>query len=47
MKRSKLITMAISIGPVTSKTARDLNVEVYKEAEKATIEKIVEAIVVE
>ena len=43
IKNSKVI----SIGPVTSKTARDLNVEVYKEAEKATIEKIVEAIVVE
>ena len=43
IKNSKVI----SIGPVTSKTARDLNVDVYKEAEKATIEKIVEAIVVE
>ena len=43
IKNSKVI----SIGPVTSKIARDLNVDVYKEAEKATIEKIVEAIVVE
>ncbi|MGL5328113.1 MAG: uroporphyrinogen-III C-methyltransferase [Peptostreptococcaceae bacterium] len=36
----------ISIGPITSATAKELNIEVYKEAEKATIDKIVEAITV-
>ncbi|SCI43390.1 MULTISPECIES: uroporphyrinogen-III C-methyltransferase [unclassified Romboutsia] len=34
----------ISIGPITSATAKELNINVYKEAEKATIDKIVEAI---
>ena len=37
----------ISIGPITSATARELNIDVYKEAEKATIDKIVEAITVD
>ncbi len=37
----------ISIGPITSDTARELNIDVYKEAEKATIDKIVEAITVD
>lgn len=36
----------ISIGPITSATAEELNINVYKEAEKATIDKIVEAITV-
>ena len=42
IKSSKVI----SIGPVTSATAKELNIEVYREAEKATIDKIVEAITV-
>ena len=36
----------ISIGPITSATAEELNINVYKEAETATIDKIVEAITV-
>ena len=36
----------ISIGPITSATAEELNINVYKEAEKATIDKIVEAITI-
>lgn len=34
----------ISIGPITSSTAKELNINVYKEAKKATIDSIVEAI---
>ena len=37
----------ISIGPITSATARELNIEIYKEAEKSTIDKIVEAIILD
>lgn len=35
----------ISIGPVTSETARDLNVKVYKEAEVATINGVIDTII--
>ena len=34
----------ISIGPMTSATAKELNINVYKEASKATIDSIIEAI---
>lgn len=37
----------ISIGPVTSATAKELSIEVYKEARNATIDKIVEAIIID
>ena len=42
VNRSKVI----SIGPITSATAKELNIDVYKEADKATIDKIIEAITV-
>lgn len=35
----------ISIGPVTTETARELNVEVYKEAEVATINGVIDTII--
>lgn len=37
----------ISIGPITSATANELNIEIYKEAQNATIDKIVEAIIID
>ena len=42
VNRSKVI----SIGPIPSATAKELNIDVYKEADKATIDKIIEAITV-
>ena len=35
----------VSIGPVTSETARELNIEVYKEAEVATIQGVIDTII--
>jgi len=35
----------ISIGPITSQTARDFGIQIYKEAEVSTIDGIVDTIV--
>ena len=36
---------SISIGPITSSTAKELNIDIYKQASKATIDSIIEAII--
>ena len=35
----------ISIGPVTSSTAKELNIDIYKQSSKATIDSMIEAII--